>query len=163
MAKTITRQKVGVTGHQVLPAAAIDFLRSKLEMWFVDAHETGVVCSLATGVDTLVAEFLMDRGASLSVVVPCDNYDSTFDAAESRRKYQALLARANDVQTLNFREPSEEAFMAAGIAVAELSDWLVAVWDGAPARGLGGTADVVAHARQIGRRVSVVWPEGLAR
>lgn len=38
---------------------------------------------------------------------------------------------------------------------------LLAVWDGQPARGYGGTADVVAHARDRG--VRRVWPEGAIR
>jgi len=67
------------------------------------------------------------------------------------------------VDTLAFREPSEEAFFAAGKAVVDACDWLIAVWDGEPARGLGGSADVVAYARNQGRRVDVIWPEGLFR
>ena len=40
---------------------------------------------------------------------------------------------------------------------------LVAVWDGQPARGLGGTADVVAYARQRGVPMEVIWPQGATR
>ena len=38
-----------------------------------------------------------------------------------------------------------------------------AVWDGKPARGYGGTADVVAEARDRGTPVTVIWPEGATR
>jgi hypothetical protein len=37
------------------------------------------------------------------------------------------------------------------------------VWDGKPARGIGGTADIVSYARQKGVPVAVLWPEGAAR
>jgi len=39
----------------------------------------------------------------------------------------------------------------------------VAVWDGKPARGVGGTADIVSYARQKGVPVAVLWPDGAAR
>ncbi len=40
---------------------------------------------------------------------------------------------------------------------------LYAVWDGKPARGCGGTADVAAYARERGTPVQVIWPAGAAR
>jgi hypothetical protein len=42
-------------------------------------------------------------------------------------------------------------------------DAMVAVWDGAPAGGHGGTADVVDAARERGVPVTVVWPVGARR
>lgn len=44
-----------------------------------------------------------------------------------------------------------------------MADRLLAVWDGKPARGFGGTADVVAYARRVGVPVDVIWPEGAVR
>jgi hypothetical protein len=43
------------------------------------------------------------------------------------------------------------------------ADLLIAVWDGQPARSWGGTADVVAKARQLGLPVTVIWPNGATR
>ncbi|GAB2826863.1 hypothetical protein GCM10027073_64840 [Streptomyces chlorus] len=40
---------------------------------------------------------------------------------------------------------------------------LLAVWDGKPARGFGGTADVVSYAERSGTPVRVLWPEGATR
>jgi hypothetical protein len=40
---------------------------------------------------------------------------------------------------------------------------LYAVRDGQPARGYGGTADVVAYARERGTPVRVIWPHGAER
>ena len=39
-------------------------------------------------------------------------------------------------------------------------DW---VWDGKPARSYGGTADVVAYARERSTPVRVIWPDGAQR
>ena len=58
----------------------------------------------------------------------------------------------------------EEAYLAAGLGVLDRSDALLALWDGEPARGRGGTAEVVAEARaralpltwvRVGRRVPI--------
>ncbi|WP_229661926.1 hypothetical protein [Phycicoccus endophyticus] len=70
---------------------------------------------------------------------------------------------AEMVEVLGYEEPTEEAFMAAGDQVARTGDWLIAVWDGKKAQGLGGTGDVVARARALGKRVRVLWPPGLSR
>jgi hypothetical protein len=43
------------------------------------------------------------------------------------------------------------------------SDRLLAVWDGKPAQGLGGTGDIVAYAKSRGLPTTVIWPEGLVR
>jgi hypothetical protein len=43
------------------------------------------------------------------------------------------------------------------------AEHLFAVWDGKPARGYGGTADVVAEARQRAIPVTVIWPDGASR
>ncbi|MGW1680148.1 hypothetical protein [Saccharopolyspora sp. NPDC002376] len=53
--------------------------------------------------------------------------------------------------------------MAASVKMIEMVDRLVAVWDGEPARGYGGTADVVNAARERNVPVSVVRPDGTAR
>lgn len=45
----------------------------------------------------------------------------------------------------------------------ERADELIAVWDGQPARGYGGTADVVQAARDKDLPVTVVWPAGVMR
>ncbi|WP_237707452.1 hypothetical protein [Serinicoccus profundi] len=82
---------------------------------------------------------------------------------EDRHRFQQLLAAATKVEQLNYRQPSEDAYLAAGRRVVDLCDVLVAVWDGLPAQGKGGTADVVEYAREVGKPVEVVWPAGLTR
>jgi hypothetical protein len=105
----------------------------------------------------------LERGGLLHVVIPCRGYVETFDDDVSRRQFSHLLAAASEVTELPFSEPTEEAFMAAGRAVADGSDLLLAVWDGKQAGGLGGTADVVAHAKRNRTPVEIVWPEGARR
>jgi hypothetical protein len=73
------------------------------------------------------------------------------------------LEAAHSVTRLDYAEPTEEAFLAAGKSVVDNCQVLIAVWDGKPARGLGGTADIVRYARDTGKAVSIVWPDGIDR
>lgn len=47
----------------------------------------------------------------------------------------------------------EESYFEAGKTVVNTIDFLIAVWDGKPSRGLGGTADVVEYAQECYKRV----------
>lgn len=49
---------------------------------------------------------------------------------------QELIDQA-EVEVLDARAGDEESFLAAGQRVADLADVMIAVWDGAPAKGLG--------------------------
>jgi len=69
-----------------------------------------------------------------------------------RKAFARLRGAASDQIQLPYPGPSEEAFFAAGREIVEHCDLLFAVWDGAPARGLGGTADIVAFAMDRGRK-----------
>lgn len=162
MSATIT-DRMGVTGHQQLPREAQAFLTRWLGERIRQPEQVEVVCSLAVGADSMVAEYLTERGARLHAIIPCSGYESTFEAASDLIRYQLLLARAAVVEELEFEKPSEEAFMAAGELVVRSSDWLLAIWDGQASRGLGGTGDAVALARSLGKRVRVVWPRGVKR
>lgn len=154
---------LGVTGHQGLAPDVVSYATPVIERLVVSlGHPLRVVSSLAGGADQLVARIAVARGAELEVIVPADDYLSTFDAA-TVGEYESLLASAHDVTRLDFRVASEEAFFAAGAEVIARSDRLVALWDGKPARGLGGTADVVGLARDAGIHVDVIWPPGAIR
>jgi hypothetical protein len=67
------------------------------------------------------------------------------------------------VHRLPFTESTPESHMAASKLMIDEADELYAVWDGKPARSYGGTADVVAYARERGTPVRVIWPDGAQR
>lgn len=121
------------------------------------------VSSLAVGADQRFATVVLQLGGVLRVVVPSRNYDSTFETPCERDQFERLLDQASHVEYLDNEAPSEDAFLEAGHRVVELCDVLIAVWDGLPAQGMGGTADVVAYARSLGRPVTVIWPAGTKR
>lgn len=153
---------VGLSGHQMMPEAAYHYASTAIDKYLSQHSGVTGICSLAAGSDQLFATKIIDSGNSLVVVIPCKGYEATFDE-EGLAKYNALLSKAARIETLEFDSPSEEAFFAAGKRVTELSDELIAVWDGKKAKGLGGTADIVEYARSLNKQVLVFWPEGLSR
>jgi len=154
--------RIGITGHQALPASAVPTIESAFRS-MLDAEATGTVIScLAAGADQLLATLAVSHGFGLEAVVPCRDYESSF-APEQLPSYRMLLDAAESVLTLGFPEPSEDAYLAAGKEIVERCDVLAAVWDGLPAKGKGGTGDVVEFARACGRPVRVIWPAGVSR
>ena len=154
---------IGVSGHQNLPATARH--QAERDIRALLARQPGPVTGLsglAAGADHLFAELVLAAGHQLHAVIPCHGYEDTFDG-DALAAYWRLRAAAAAVTELDFVHPSETAFDAAGKYVVEHCDLLVAVWDGQPAHGLGGTGDAVAHAREVGRDVLITWPEGVRR
>lgn len=78
-------------------------------------------------------------------------------------EYDRILSAARKVHRMDFTESDSEAHMAASAYMVDQADELWAVWDGEPARGYGGTADVVAYARERHIPVRVIWPDGARR
>jgi hypothetical protein len=147
----------GITGHQDL--SGTEWVHQCLRKVLSEQNVRSGITSLARGADQIFADCLLAAGLQFQVVLPCRRYEDAFSDAESRQNYQRLLALATGVETLDYDEPSEVAFFAAGRRVVELSDVMIAIWDGAPAKGLGGTADVVDYARARDEDVFHINPE----
>jgi ankyrin repeat protein len=121
-----------------------------------------VVTPLAEGADRLVAKKALElEDTRIEAVLPLaqSDYLEDFATAESRREFESLLARA--ARTINLRDrplnpetdgpdldqARRQAYADVGQYVIEQCDVLLALWDGRPARGQGGTAEVVQAAR----------------
>jgi hypothetical protein len=155
--------RFGITGHQILPA---EIVGRAVEHWH-EVLPTGAewfgVSSLAEGADQLFAGHVLAAGGVLEVVVPCAGYAASLATDEGRTRFEQLRAAARTVITLPYPEPSEEAYLSAGQTLVDRCDHLFAVWDGRPARGMGGTADIVRYARSRGRPTTVLWVDGVVR
>jgi hypothetical protein len=156
--------RIAITGHRGLPAdterLADQAIRQQLAAYA--GRELMGVSNLADGADQLFAQAVLDAGGQLEVIIPAARYrDGLPESAHAA--YDALLSRASSVHRLDRVESTEEAHMEASRAMLDRAERLFAVWDGKPARGYGGTADVVAEARNRGIPVTVIWPEGASR
>jgi hypothetical protein len=155
--------RVAVSGHRNLPAGTMHLVDKAIREVLAESTGavTGLTC-LADGADQIFARAVLDLGGSIEVVLPAEKYRDGLPAL-ARANYDLLLAKAVDVHRLPFVESAPEAHMAASKLMINEADELYAVWDGQPARGYGGTADVVAYARERGVPVQVIWPEGALR
>jgi hypothetical protein len=156
--------RIAITGHRGLPAATERLVDTAIrEQLAAHARSDLIgVSILADGADQLFAQAVLDAGGQLEVIVPAAQYrDGLPESAHAA--YDSLLSKAAKVDRLGHVESTEQAHMEASSAMLERADRLFAVWDGKPARGYGGTADVVAEARQSGVPVTVIWPEGASR
>lgn len=154
--------RFAVTGHRGLPRETAQVVDAALREEISGTSGLVGVSCLADGADALFAQAVLDRGGRLVAIVPAAQYRDGLPA-EHHPVYDALLARAAEVVRLDHVESTSQSHMDAGLAMLDRADRLLAVWDGLPARGYGGTADVVDAARDRGLPITVVWPEGARR
>ncbi|HYA73542.1 MAG TPA: hypothetical protein VEF36_10345 [Roseiarcus sp.] len=127
-----------------------------------------LISSLAEGADRIAARAALAAGFALDVVLPCPSsiYLRTFADDASRGEFDALMASARACLVLPLAGASEKAledrlprsYESAGLTMLAQSDILVAVWDGKPADGRGGTGQIVDEAARAGVPVVVVDP-----
>ncbi|MEV8548158.1 hypothetical protein [Streptomyces sp. NPDC051572] len=156
--------RVGITGHRGLPESVEKQVRAMLtaRVKTFDSRDLVGISCIADGPDAWWAEAVLDAGGKIEVVIPADEYRESLPAWH-HPAYDRLLQSASDVHRTGLRESASEAHQAGSEILVGLSDELTAVWDGQPARGYGGTADVVSYAERVGVPVSVLWPEGATR
>lgn len=160
---------VGVTGHRDLAhpdvvAGEVDAVLDRL----VDGTDRTVVVvsGLAEGADRLVAHRVLARpGGRLVALLPLApvDYIADFADAASVQEFTDLLAAADEYEVIT-GAPSDDwtreaAYERAGHAMLDRSDVLLALWDGEPSKGRGGTAEMVFEANLIGRRCEVIAVE----
>jgi hypothetical protein len=157
--------RIGITGHTNLAPASFELVTQAVRAALA-GHEpaelSGVTC-LARGADQVFAHAILDLGGTLHVVLPSADYRERQVGPDNVDEFDALLDRAATVHTMPFPRSSQAAFMAASEHMLARIDTLIAVWDGTPSAGYGGTADVVRAANDLGLPVTVVWPPGAAR
>ncbi|MDP6454930.1 MAG: hypothetical protein QF898_16625 [SAR202 cluster bacterium] len=156
------RLRVGVTGHRRLPDdddlsaqvfRAIDRARELVASSNDLPVRLRVISPIAEGADRLVAHAgLVDDTSELEVPLPMtrEQYAEDFETDESKAEFDALLEQADLVTVMSESQTREEAYERAGRHVVDRCDVLIALWDGEPSRGRGGTAEVVAYARDAG-------------
>jgi hypothetical protein len=166
---------VGVTGHRTLPpdpalARTVDSVLDEIELRAKRESRSPVgltaLSPLAEGADRLVAERILARPAGeLEAVLPMAEaeYEADFTDNASRTEFGSLLARSRTIHRLPCASNKDEAYAAAGRFVVDFSDILIAVWDGRPGVGPGGTAEIVRYARKKRRALAWIDPGDAGR
>ncbi|MBI2477863.1 MAG: hypothetical protein HYV60_04225 [Planctomycetia bacterium] len=137
------------------------------------AHKTAidwiVVSPLAKGADRIVARAVLAKdGAALQAVspFPVDEYRKDFRDATDREAFEELWRqgespvelhtglKATEIDWTN-QQHRNQAYYHVGRYVVDACELFIAIWDGKPAAGFGGTGDIVRYAISRGRRV--IW------
>lgn len=153
---------IGVTGHRSLQHPAqigemIDRVIDHIQQTCPGCSLT-LLSPLAEGADRLVAKRVLARdGARLIAIMPMRtaDYMRDFETTGSKDEFNQLLQRASEVIDLAEQSSREQAYLAAGRYILDRSDLLIALWDGRPSKGVGGTAEIVTQARERG--IPLAW------
>jgi hypothetical protein len=146
--------KIGLTGHQKLDDPSDwEWVKEEIDRILtpLPSPVTGIT-SLAIGADQLFAKAILQHEGCLEAIIPFPEYEDTFDDGTDKECYQKLLKAASKVNVMHRAGSDEECYFAAGKMMVDEADLLLAVWNGKPAAGLGGTGDVFNYARQRRKR-----------
>lgn len=158
---------LAITGARLLPDEARAGLQLRLRAIVAALPPATLFTPLAEGADRLAAQVALAQGWRIAAVLPFAqaDYEQDFAApvtpgatpAQCLAEFRALLAAASEVTVLDHaRHPDPRpGYEAAGRAVVELADLLIAIWDGERGNRRGGTAETMRHAATIGR--PILW------
>jgi hypothetical protein len=156
---------VGFTGHRRIDNEE-DVARVLREVVAGLHHDLGRELvgrsSVASGGDTLFAEAC--RAANLKWVAllpfPEAEFKKDFNDGDWERA-KALIDHAARVETLSDIAQRPQGYLQCGLATVDGADVMVALWDGKPSRGRGGTAEIVEHTRLIQKPLVLISADGL--
>jgi nucleoside 2-deoxyribosyltransferase len=151
---------VGFSGHRQLadmvgPARAI--MTAVTELRREAPGDWIALSSVAAGSDQLFVQQVLDLGLSWHAILPLPRAQfqqdfTPFDWSVA----EGFLSRADHVRVISETESREDGYLDCGMETVNDSDVLVALWDGLPARGKGGTAEVVDYATALGKPVLII-------
>ncbi len=154
--------RIAVSGHRQL--AGVERLEAAIQAAAGMIRETyagqtfRILSCLAEGADRLAARLLIrSLPAELTVVMPFKEpeYLEDFPTEASRLEFKELKRLASRVVVAGQGDPRPIAYQAANQALINTCDLLLVVWDGEPANGPGGTAEVVEMVRQL--NLPLLW------
>lgn len=169
------RFKLAITGHRLnqLPEDSRPALQQQISdvlKGFAKAVKTAgrphdrlvLVSALAEGADRMGAQAAQALDWPIIAPLPflAGRYSEDFPEAESKAEFFAYLKAAARVIAIDGAKlqssPEDPApYFAVGEKIVSMADGLLAVWNGAPPKGPGGTAEVCAKA--LDRGLAVVW------
>jgi hypothetical protein len=166
--KELTELVIGITGHRSVEETdevlqRIDLVLKKIIHTYPD-RAWRVLSPLAEGADRVVVRRMQQSMlVELVVVLPLalDEYQKDFSTSESKQEFLQLLGQADDIVELTPSGDRDEAYAQVGQYILENCDVLVAIWNGKPERGRGGTGEIVRHARQRMLPLAWIWYQEL--
>ncbi len=153
---------IGITGHRFLTQtddliSAIDAVLDRIAA-FWSSSSLVALSALAEGSDRLAAQRILVRPQGRLVVplpMSVEEYVKDFVSVHSQDEFRELLAQASEVVRFPPTSSRPRAYEQAGQYIIDHCDVLVALWNGQPPQGDGGTGAVVARARILHR--PLIW------
>ena len=156
---------IGFTGHRHLnnPADVGEIVRSELERLRSEwGEKISGYSSIATGADTLFAEACLALNIPWQAILPFALADFRDDFNDEEWAHATnLLGKAVRVEISESLEDRTAAYLSCGLRTVDGADLILAVWDGNPARGIGGTAEVVEYAKTKKKPLILIRPDQL--
>lgn len=146
--------KAGITGHQdICSDDTVQWVTVALER-LIQEHKInlGLTC-LARGADQLYAKILLQHNIPYVAIIASEDYINVIGDKTATDAFEYLLNNASESIKLDNKHANEQAFFNASKILVEKSDFIIAIWDGKPAKGFGGTGDVVNYAVQADKKV----------
>lgn len=161
---------ISVTGHRNIVhldpvISGVDEVLCKISNMFPGEKLT-IISPLAEGADRLVVWRAMEKlDVQLIVPLPLEmsDYMQDFDSLSSKAEFVTLLEHADKILELPVEKTREASYQVAGLYILDNSDILIAIWDGQPGHGTGGTGQIVSKAREKLMPIAWVFAGGQAR
>jgi len=151
---------VGFTGHRQLADPALIAEAVKAALTALRSEGPGewiALSSVAIGSDLVFTRQALGLGLAWHCVLPLPAAEFRKDFSDAEwKQVEALLPESEQVRVIAENGEREDAYLDAGMETVHACDVLMAVWDGEPARGKGGTADVIAYARELNKPLVLI-------
>ena len=160
--------RIGVTGHRELPdelliRKSINKVLSKIDKVLEnDPHIFSIISPLAEGADRVATEEILNienrlslKKPFLEVILPLriDEYLKDFEKENSEEEFKKLLKLSDSIKTIQDSTSRDDAYYKAGLYTVDNCDVLLAIWNGKPAAGMGGTAQIIDYAKKTDKWV----------
>lgn len=152
--------KIGITGHRKIKNP--DEVKAKIEASINQilkdnqTNEFIAYTALAYGADTLFAQVAKEKyNAPIKAVIPFqkEEYEKDFDKPEFLTEFNKWYDELKPEELTQLKlikddekkndENRNDAYEAVGKHIVEKCDVMLAVWNGQPAGGKGGTTDII--------------------
>jgi hypothetical protein len=151
---------VGFSGHRQIadpPGLAVAIADALVSLRKQAHGEWLGLSSVAEGGDQLFVEQVRSLGLAWHAILPLPNAEFAKDFTPIEwAAVERTLEHAEHVRVITENGSREDAYLDCGMATVDGADVLLAVWDGEPARGKGGTGDVVSYARTLGKPLVLI-------
>jgi hypothetical protein len=156
--------KIGATGHRKISQTKdlIESIHKTLQTILDNfpAERLSLISPLAEGADQIIAE-IGSEYSEVSLIVPLplpkEEYLKDFETRKGIQRFERLMNTAATIFNLPQAATHLTAYEQLGNYLVENCDLIVAIWNGEPELGKGGTGEVIQKALDNGKNVYWIY------